>query len=56
MIPNKMKPKIKEIRRGIRKTLKRIFNRKTMTKAVVVLVSIALLATYILPYVLQASY
>ena len=46
----------KDLRRTARKILKLIFNRKTMTKALVVFMSLALIASYVLPYILQSGY
>lgn len=49
----KQKQRIKEIKKTVRKTLHRIFNKKTMTKALILVSSLALIASYILPYMIQ---
>jgi len=42
----------KETRRGVKRTLKKIFSVKTIQKVVIGFVAIALVASYILPYII----
>lgn len=43
----------KELKRKIRRVFKIIFSKKTMQKVVIAFVSIALIASYILPYIVM---
>lgn len=49
----KDRKKRKEMRRKIRKAFRNTFSMKTMQKIVIAFVSIALIASYILPYVIR---
>ena len=49
----KDKKKRKEMRRAIKRALKNTFSTKTLQKIVIAFVSIALIASYILPYIIR---
>ncbi len=49
----KEKQRRKELKRKIRWVFKIIFSKKTMQKVVIAFVSIALIASYILPYIVM---
>jgi len=49
----KDKKKRKETRRKIRKIRKRLFNKKNFVKVVIAFTSIALVASYVLPYIIR---
>lgn len=46
----KFRKKVKPIRKRIRKVRKRFINKKNLTKIIMVLSALALIAGYILPY------
>jgi len=46
------KQKIKEIKKMLRHVLKKIFNKKVMTKALILISGLLLIASYTLPYIL----
>jgi uncharacterized membrane protein YheB (UPF0754 family) len=49
----KDRKKRKELRRRLRRNLKNVFSFKTFQKIVIGLVSVALIASYILPYIIS---
>ncbi|MBI2414492.1 hypothetical protein HYV31_01425 [candidate division WWE3 bacterium] len=49
----KDKKKRKELRRKIKRAFKHTFSLKTMQKIVIAFVSIALIASYVLPYIIR---
>lgn len=49
----KSKKRRKALRKKIRRIKRRIFNKKTLTKIFMMFMAIALIASYVLPYVLR---
>lgn len=49
----KDKKKRKEMRRKIRRFRKKFFNKENFVKVVIAFVSIALVASYVLPYIIR---
>ena len=46
------KQKIKTIKKTLRHALKKVFNKKVMTKALILISGLLLIASYTLPYIL----